>query len=295
MGCATQGEKAAIIRELREQGYKLSHLLKAMGMARSTYYFELNKPDVITDKNKELTTEIKEIFTKNKGIYGVRRVYHELLARGYKVNHKRVQRIMNKEGLKGKRPREKYHSYKGAVGKVVNNVLERDFSTTAPLQKWTTDVSQFNFSWGKCFLSPILDMGSNEVVSYDLALSPNLEQINRMLDAAFEKYPQLDGLIFHSDQGWQYQHVNYQSKLKERGIIQSMSRKGNCYDNSIMESFFGRLKNEMYYGNENSYKSFESFKIAIEEYVDYYNNRRIQSKTNWMPPIKYRETFRCSA
>ena len=259
-------------------------------MAKSTYYFEINKVDVVKSRNERLMMDIQEIFDRNKGRYGVRRIYRELVNRGYNVNHKRVQRLMHKMKLFGKRPKEKYHSYKGEVGKIADNIIDRDFSTTAPLQKWTTDVSQFSFSWGKCYLSPILDMNTNEIILYDLSLSPNLEQIQRMLNVAFEKFPYVKGLIFHSDQGWQYQHACFRSKLKEYGIIQSMSRKGNCYDNCIMETFFGRLKNEMYYGYEKDYKSFEEFKKAVDEYIDYYNNERIQAKTKWMPPVKYRET-----
>ena len=261
-----------------------------MRMARSTYYFEIGKEDVVTLKNKELSVRIKEIFEQNKRRYGVRRIYQELVNRGYKVNHKRVQRLMHIMGLLGKRPKEKYHSYMGTVGKIADNLIDRDFSTTAPLQKWTTDVSQFNFSWGKCYISPILDMNTNEIISYDLSLSPNMEQIHRMLTNAFERFPNVEGLIFHSDQGWQYQHECFRNQLKEHGIIQSMSRKGNCYDNSIMETFFGRLKNEMYYGYEKEYDSFEKFSIAVNEYINYYNNERIQAKTKWMPPVKYRET-----
>lgn len=211
-----------------------------MPMSRSTYYFEISKKDAITERNSAIMHDINEIFTSNKSRYGVRRVYQELLNRGYKVNHKRVQRLMHKAGLIGKRPKEKYHSYRGTVGKVADNLINRDFSTTAPLQKWTTDVSQFNFSWGKCYISPILDMNTNEIISYDLSTSPNLEQISRMLKRAFEKFPNLSGLIIHSDQGWQYQNAYYRNELKKRGIIQSMSRKGNCYDNCIMETFFGR-------------------------------------------------------
>ena len=102
-------------------------------------------------------------------------------------------------------------------------------------------------------------MHTNEIISYDLSLSPSLEQIQRMLDSAYSKFPSLKGLIFHSDQGWQYQHLYYRKSLKEHGIIQSMSRKGNCYDNCIMETFFGRMKNEMYYGFETNYKLFKEF------------------------------------
>ncbi|PHU40098.1 hypothetical protein CSX00_07695 [Pseudobutyrivibrio ruminis] len=295
MGCATQGEKAAIIKELREKGYQLKYLLRAMHMAKSTYYFEISKNDIVAERNQEILEEIKSIFEINKRRYGVRRVQHELINRGYKVNHKRVQRLMHEAGLAGKRPKEKYHSYKGEVGKIADNVIDRNFGTTAPLQKWTTDVSQFNFSWGKCYLSPILDMASNEIISYDLALSPNMEQIKRMLDSAFQKFPNLKGLIFHSDQGWQYQHAYYRNRLSEHGIIQSMSRKGNCYDNCIMETFFGRMKNEMYYGYEKDFKSFEEFSTAVEEYIDYYNNNRIQAKTKWMTPVQYRKSSMCSA
>ena len=167
-------------------------------MAKSTYYFELSKRDVIAERNEELSTIIKEIFEENKGRYGVRRVHRELVNCGYQVNHKRVQRLMHTMGLLGKRPKEKYHSYKGEVGKVADNIINRDFSTTAPLQKWTTDVSQFSFPWGKCYISPISDMNTNEIISYDLSRSPNIEQIQRMLNRAFEKFPTVKGLIFHS-------------------------------------------------------------------------------------------------
>ena len=270
-------------------------MLKAMNLAKSTYYFEIGKTDTVGHRNIELNKEIIDIFESNKRRYGVRRVHKELINRGFQVNHKRVQRLMHEAGLMGKRPKEKYHSYKGEVGKVADNIIERDFKANTPLQKWTTDVTQFSFAWGKCYLSPILDMATNEIISYDLSLSPNLEQIKRMLDRAFRKFPVVSGLIFHSDQGWQYQHTYYRKRLASKGIIQSMSRKGNCYDNCIMETFFARMKNEMYYGFEKDFDSFNSFAIAVEEYIDYYNNKRIQAKTKWMPPAIYRKTSMCSA
>ena len=265
-----------------------------MGMPKSTYYYEICKVNAVELRNEGLASEIKEIFEYHKGRYGVRRVHRELVNRGHNINHKRVQRIMHNLGLMGKRPKEKYHSYRGEVGKIADNIIDRNFSAAAPLKKWTTDVSQFNFPWGKCYISPILDMCTNEIISYDLSLSPNLEQIRNMLDSAFEKFPSVEGLIFHSDQGWQYQHEYFRNTLKEHKIIQSMSRKGNCIDNCIMETFFGRLKNEMYYGYEKEYDSFEAFSEAIEEYISYYNNERIQKKTKWMPPVKYREASMCA-
>ena len=159
----------------------------------------------------------------------MRRVYQELLRRGIHVNHKRVQRIMNQLGLAGKRPKEKYHSYRGEVGKVADNIINRDFSTEKPLEKWTTDVSQFNLPWGKCYISPILDMNTNEIISYNLSLHPNMEQIKDMLQKAFERFPSVEGLIMHSDQGRQYQHATYRNELKTHGIVQSMSRKLGTY------------------------------------------------------------------
>ncbi len=157
-------------------------------MARSTYYFEISRNDVVAERNQEILEEIKRVFVENKCRYGVRRVHRELINRGYQVNHKRVQRLMHKAGLAGKRPKEKYHSYKGEIGKIADNIIARDFNTTAPLQKWATDVSQFNFSWGKCYISPVLDMNTNEIISYDLSMSPNLGQIERMLNKALKNF-----------------------------------------------------------------------------------------------------------
>lgn len=290
MGCAAQGKKAAVIQELRQEGHPLKYLLKFSGLAKSTYYYELKRTDRVEERNKSITETICHIFEKNKQRYGVRRVCHELVNRGFHINHKRVQRIMHDLKLFGKRPKEKYHSYKGEVGKVAGNIIQRNFKADRPLQKWTTDVTQFHFSWGKCYLSPILDMNTNEIISYDLSMIPNLNQIKRMLNRAFKKFRNLQGLIMHSDQGWQYQHEYYRSELKKHGIIQSMSRKGNCYDNSIMETFFGRMKNEMYYGSEKEYTSFKVFAKAVKEYIHYFNKERIQKKTKWMPPEIYRET-----
>lgn len=163
---------------------------------------------------------------------------------------------MHNMGLLGKRPKERYHSYKGNVS---DNITNRNFNASRPLQKWTTDVSQFNFAWGKCYISPILDRFTNEIISYDLSLHPNLKQITDMLTQAYEKFSILEGLIFHSDQGWKYQHAHYINSLKEHSIIQSMSRKGNCYDNSVTETFFGRLKMKSIMGMKMNCIHFKSF------------------------------------
>lgn len=242
----------------------------------------------LDSKNKTLIDNIIDIFNKNKGNYGVRRIYHSLLNMGIKVNHKKVQRIMHKYGLTAKKHPQRYHSYQGHVGAVADNILKRNFVADEPNKKWTTDVSQFSLKFGKCYLSPIMDMFNDEIVGYDLSKKANYEQIDRMLLSARMSEKDLTKLVFHSDQGWQYQNPRFVKTLKDYGITQSMSRKGNCIDNCIMESFFGTMKNEMFYGHEHEFESFEQFKQVVDEYIYYYNNERIKKKTGWMSPIQYR-------
>ena len=212
-------------------------MLQLSGLARSTFYYYLKHLD--TDKYKYEKQEIQEIYNTNKGRYGYRRITIAIRNKGYIINHKTVQKLMNNLGLKGKQSKNgKYHSYKGEVGKVADNLLKRDFHSTKPFEKLTTDVTQFNVCDEKVYLSPVLDLFNNEVVSYSVSTSPNLEQVREMLNGLFEKLPADATPIFHSDQGWQYQHTEYQRLLAEHNIIQSMSRKGNCMDNGAMENFF---------------------------------------------------------
>ena len=196
---------------------------------------------------------------------------------------------MVKLGLKPlKRNKRKYSSYKGTVGKIADNLIERNFNSKKPNEKWYTDVTEFNLRGEKCYLSPILDGFNGEVISYNTSKSPNLEQINDMLNKAFDKNDNLEGLIFHSDQGWQYQHDTYQQRLKNKGIKQSMSRKGNSMDNGMMENFFGILKTEMFYDQENKYETLDDLIKAIDDYIKYYNYDRIKTKLKGLSPINYR-------
>jgi len=133
---------------------------------------------------------------------------------------------------------------------IANNYIKRDFEATATNQKWFTDVTEFNLRGEKLYLSPILDAYGRYIVSYDISRSPNLDQINHMLNLEFKENENYENLIFHSDQEWQYQHYSYQKILKEKKITQSMSRKGNSLDNGLMECFFGLLKSEMFYEQE---------------------------------------------
>lgn len=186
------------------------------------------------------------------------------------------------------RRKRKYSSYKGTIGKIADNFIKRNFEAEKPNQKWFTDITEFNLRGEKIYLSPILDAYGRYIVSYNISKSPNLKQIQDMLDKAFEGTENYKGLILHSDQGWQYQHYNYQNVLSKNGVIQSMSRKGNSIDNGLMEGFFGIIKSEMFYGQEKNYKNIEELIASIEKYMYYYNNERIKSKLKGLTPIQYR-------
>ena len=240
-----------------------------------------------SDKYKAVKAEITAIYHENKGRYGYRRITTELHKRNFLLNHKTVQRLMKELGLVCRVRRKKYLSYKGEVGKIAPNLLNRDFRAEKPNQKWVTDVTEFSLFGEKLYLSPILDLCSSDLVSYTISDHPVLSMVTTMLDKAFEKIPDGTGLILHSDQGWQYQHKRYQRMLREKGIRQSMSRKGNCLDNAVIENFFGLLKSELLYLQE--FRSMEHFKQELVAYLDYYNNRRIKAKLKGLSPAIHRQ------
>lgn len=289
-----------VVYELQHK-YPLVVLLDISGLKRSTYYYTLNKLDKDT-KNDDIMNAIIDIYYTHKARYGYRRITLELINRGYTVNHKKVKRLMSKMGLYARTPKAKYKSYKGDMNGTVKNLLldkvidevnhktyyERNFKTERCNEIWSTDVSEFHIAAGKLYLSPILDLHNREIVSYNISTSPNYEQIKDMLAKAFNKYKDLKGLILTSDQGWQYQMQEYHKALEEKGIIQSMSRKGNCLDNSPMENFFGKMKNEMFYGYEYTFNTLEELKKEMENYISYYNNQRITEKLKGLTPVEYR-------
>lgn len=259
--------------------FALEILLKIIRLARSTYYYHLKQLDQ-TDKNQTIKAEIQAIFTEHKGNYGYRRITLALRNRGFVVNHKKVQRLMKALGLSARiRRKRKYSSYQGEIGKKAENLIRRQFEASKPMEKCYTDVTEFAIpaSSQKLYLSPVLDGFNSEIIAYNLSTSPNLAQVKMMLEQAFtEKY--YENTILHSDQGWQYQHDFYHHFLEDKGIQQSMSRKGNSPDNGMMESFFGILKSEMFYGYEKMFHSLEQLEQAIVDYIDYYNNKRIKVK-----------------
>ncbi|WP_152159686.1 IS3 family transposase [Streptococcus pneumoniae] len=280
--------KTKIVQELVTD-FSLDILLKIIKLARPTYYYHLKQLDQ-SDKDCDIKAEIQSIYTEHKGNYGYRRMTLELRNRGFVVNHKKVQRLMKVLDLTARiRRKRKYSSYQGEVGKKADNLIQRQFEATKPMQKCYTDVTEFAIpaSTQKLYLSPVLDGFNSEIIAYNLSCSPNLEQVKTMLEQAFtEKY--YANTILHSDQGWQYQHDFYHRFLESKGIQASMSRKGNSPDNGMMESFFGILKSEMFYGYEKSFQSLKQLEQAIVDYIDYYNNKRIKVKLKGLSPVQYR-------
>lgn len=271
--------------ELR-QNHKLDVLLAVSGLPRATYYYHYKRRSA-TDKYGVVKEMITKIFEENRKRLGYRRITLELRNRGYTVNHKAVQRLMRELGIVCRVRMKKYRSYKGEVGRVAPNLLVRDFKAEKPNRKWVTDVTEFNLFGRKLYLSPIMDLCSSDIVSYTMSDRPALSMVTSMLDKAFETISDGAGLILHSDQGWQYQHKEFQRMLAKKGVQQSMSRKGNCLDNAVMENFFGLLKSELLYLQK--FKSFDHFTAELTEYLDYYNNRRIKAKLKGLPPILHRQ------
>ncbi|KKO47518.1 transposase [Arsukibacterium sp. MJ3] len=189
-------------------------------------------------------------------------------------------------GLKSKVRPKRYRSYKGEIGRIAPDLVQRKFTADRPNQKWVTDVTEFKVGEQKVYLSPVIDLFNQEVVSYEVSKSVRLPLVTEMLKKAIKKLRHDERPIVHSDQGWQYQNKRYQKHLREKGLQQSMSRKGNCLDNAVAENFFGILKTEMYHNEV--FKTADELIENIKEYIDYYNNKRIKQKLKGLSPIEYR-------
>ena len=254
--------------------------------------FNQPNPDI------DLENKIKAIRQHDKD-FGYRRIWGKLREDGILVNRKKVQRIVQKLGLQVKsftHKSRKYNSYKGTVGRIVPNRLRRRFNTCIPHQKITTDTTEFkyyeidakgNINTRKAYLDPFLDLYNREIISFSITKRPSSQGIMAALDKAITVTSDCAyRRTFHSDQGWAYQMGNYVERLKDERIFQSMSRKGTCLDNSVMENFFGLLKQEIYYGH--TYHSFEELEQAIRRYIEYYNKHRIKAELGWLSPVDYR-------
>ncbi|EHS4094791.1 IS3 family transposase, partial [Escherichia coli] len=255
------GEKTKVIRSLR-CGHCQSDLLKAAGLARSTLYYQLSLQKA-KDKYADVKQLIASIFHEHRGCYGYRRIHCELQKRGLKFSGKTVRKLMQQLGLKSPVRLKKYRSYRGNMGLAAENILQRQFKAEAPCEKWVTDITEFRAGGQKLYLSPILDLFNGEIVAWETACRPAEELVKRMLNKGLESLAEGEKPLLHSDQGWHYRIKSYQSALADKGLVQSMSRKGNCLDNAVMENFFGHLKEEMYYRRD--YRSVEELENAVNE------------------------------
>ncbi|EFX6585797.1 IS3 family transposase [Shigella dysenteriae] len=275
---------AQVVFELRDQ-FSIKKLIKLAGIKRSTYYYWTSRFDQ-PDKYDDMKSMISTIYHDHKGRYGYRRITLELRNQGFLINHKTVQRLMKEMGLKSLVRMKKYRSYKGSVGKIAPNILSRKFIASKPNEKWVTDITEFHLFGEKLYLSPVLDLFNGEIIAYNIQSRPTYKLVSIMLDKAFCCLSEGDAPILHSDQGWHYQMKEYSNALKQNDITQSMSRKGNCLDNAVIENFFGLLKSELLYMQE--FKSMNHFKLELELYIEYYNHKRIKGKLKGLSPVQYR-------
>jgi putative transposase len=266
--------------------FPLPVLLQVTDLARSTFFYQQARLQA-RDPHEELKAAITEIFTKNHGRYGHRRIHTELAKHGWAVAKKTVLKLMGALQLVCKvRRKKRYNSYRGEQGTVAPNVLNREFNADAPNQKWVTDVTEFSVGDRKLYLSPIMDLFNRQIISYAVGLSPNLELTNTSLRRALATLEPGQQPLVHSDQGFQYQHASWRRILQNAGATQSMSRKANCYDNAVMENFFGHLKEELFHRVR--FLSTDALTAALHEYIHWYNTERISTKLKGLSPVQYR-------
>ncbi|MDR5818835.1 MULTISPECIES: IS3 family transposase [unclassified Caballeronia] len=277
-------QKAQVVAGLRHE-FALGGLLKVAGLARSTFYYQC-KVSQKADKHTQLKARIRSVFKQHKGRYGYRRITSAIRHLGTVVNHKTVQRLMQLMKLKSLVRPKKFRAFRGTVGGIAPNVLQRQFDADAPNQKWVTDITEFRVGERKLYLSPVLDLYNGEIVAYETATRPAFAMVASMIKKAFKRLGAGDRPVIHSDQGWHYQMGAYQALLSQRALTQSMSRKGNCHDNAAMESFFGTLKSEFFYPNR--FESIEALQAGIRRYIHYYNHNRIKLKLKGLSPVMYR-------
>lgn len=266
--------------------FPLPVLLQAASLARSTFFYHQARIQG-PDPQESIKAAVREIFEKNHGRYGHRRVHTEMVKQGWTVAKKTVLKLMRSLNLVCKvRRKKRYNSYQGGQGRVAPNVLNREFEADAPNRKWVTDVTEFSVGDRKLYLSPVMDLFDRQIISYSISPSPNLELTNNSLRQALACLEDNQQPLVHSDQGFQYQHVSWRKLLQEAGASQSMSRKGNCYDNAVMENFFGHLKEELFHHVR--YLSTDALAGALHEYIRWYNTERISTKLKGLSPVQYR-------
>lgn len=263
----------------------MSDLLKLIGLARSTYYYQV-KATSVEDRFIPLKASIQSLQDEHKGRYGYRRMTLALCSDGQLINGKTVRRLMDELNLKCTVRAKKYRSYRGPMGEASPNTLARQFEAEQPNQKWVTDVTEFKVAGEKLYLSPVLDLYNGEIVAYQTATRPQYALVGDMLEQALDRLPEGAKPMLHSDQGWHYRYPKYRERLEKAGLEQSMSRRGNCLDNATMESFFGTLKSEFFYREH--FDSVAQLQAGLNEYIHYYNHKRIKMKLGGLSPVAYR-------
>jgi len=286
----TNREKAVLIDVLRAK-YRLKELLCILDIAKSSYCYQqrvLHSPD----KYHELRQKVKEIFKQTRSCYGYRRVHAVMQKEGVCVSEKVIRRIMKEEHLCALSIRKKkYSSYVGEISPEVENILNREFKADAPNSKWLTDITEFSLSAGKVYLSPIIDCFDGMAVSWTIGTSPDANLVNSMLDAAVSILGSDERPIIHSDRGGHYRWPGWIERMKKAKLTRSMSKKGCSPDNSACEGFFGRVKNEMFYGRSWFGISLDDFMHTLDTYMRWYNDKRIKMSLGAKSPLEYRRSL----
>ena len=260
--------------------------MAAAGLARSTYYYHQARFDR-PDKHRRLKEQIAAVFDASRARYGYRRIRLALTTAGWAVSNKLVRKIMRQLGLKSKvRPRRKYNSHQGTPATIADNILDRQFTADAPNRKWVSDVTEFRVAGAKVYLSPVMGLFDRSIVSYTVGRSPSMELTSQSLAQALDLHGPDVGLMVHTDQGIQYLHSSWTGLIGDHGGVQSMSRKGNCFDNAVMENFFGHLKAEMYHGE--TFASIADFVAELDDYLQWYNTHRVQERLKGLAPMQHR-------
>ncbi len=283
-------EKASLIDALRTN-YPLSELLMTMKMSKSSYFYQ-RKAQSTPDKYKTLRNEIQEIFAKNKGRYGYRRVHAAIKSAGVTISEKVVRRIMREEQLTVPyKKRRKYSSYQGEVSPAVDNLVARDFHAAKPNTKWLTDLTEFRIPAGKVYLSPIVDCFDGLVVSWAIGTSPDANLVNTMLKNAIDHLAEGETPIVHTDRGAHYRWPGWISLMENAGLTRSMSKKGCSPDNAACEGFFGRVKNELFYNRSWKDTTIKEFIEELDTYLRWYNEERIKLSVGSFSPLAYRRSL----
>lgn len=265
--------------------HRLPVLLSVSRLPKSTFFYQLARQQA-ADKYAEVKALIVRLSEEHRSLYGYRRMGCLLRQHGWGLSGKTVLKLMSALGLQSPVRKKRYRSCRGPEGRTAGNVLQRNFRAQAPNEKWVTDVTEFSVAGEKCYLSPVLDLYNGEIVGWETARKPLMPMINNMLSSALRHLTGEQRPLLHSDQGWQYQMPEYRQRLAENGIKQSMSRRGNCLDNAVMENFFGHLKSEMFYLKK--YRDVEELEKDIGDYIHFWNTKRIKMGLGGLSPVAYR-------